>query len=216
MVRKGSSVRVRQRALRFRLLRAILVSGVDVRDGCATSTSRPRAQGEAWFGRGLPAVDGVCARVDPFRFPSTRSVTPSERRQPIATPTGHCTGLASTRMSRRGCAAASTSPANRPCGSRPTREQGTERNWTEQRRRLDRGQGSRGLGRPPGRTIQTVNSPAARSSRVTRRPRSGESRNTTSPVLARIPLTSPRGWTRTTAMAGCRSSLAKKNTHYPS
>jgi len=42
-------------------------------------------------------------------------------------PRGHCAGLASTWMSRRGCAAASTSPANRPCGSRPTREQGTER-----------------------------------------------------------------------------------------
>jgi hypothetical protein len=37
-----------------------------------------------------------------------------------------------------------------------TRAGGRSVIWTEQRRRLDRGSGSRGLGRPPGRTVQTV------------------------------------------------------------
>ena len=62
----------------------LLVSGVDVRDVFAPSISRPRAQEGAWFGRGLPAITGVCFLVDPFPFPSTRSATPSERAGPVA------------------------------------------------------------------------------------------------------------------------------------
>jgi hypothetical protein len=80
MVRKGSSVRVRQRALRFRLLRAIywFLELTFVARLFRPHSVHGRTKGHG-SGRGCLQIPRVCALVDPFSFPSTRSATPSEQ-----------------------------------------------------------------------------------------------------------------------------------------